>query len=58
MIVLDSDRLSVLLDPRDAKHPGLLARLEAAEDPLGIPILCVEEQLRAWLAQIRGSGSV
>jgi tRNA(fMet)-specific endonuclease VapC len=53
MIVIDSDHLSVLLDPRDAKHLGLLARLESADDELGIPIVCVEEQLRAWLAQIR-----
>jgi tRNA(fMet)-specific endonuclease VapC len=53
MILLDSDHLSVLLDLRDAKRPTLVARLEAAGDDIGIPLPCVEEQLRGWLAEIR-----
>ncbi len=53
MILLDTDHLSVLLDPRHAKHAALLDRLASADEPTAIPIIAVEEQLRGWLAQIR-----
>src|SRR3954465_11743765 len=53
MIVLDTDHFSVLTDARHALHASLTSRLEAANDPLAIPIVSVEEQLRAWLAQVR-----
>lgn len=52
MIVLDTDHLSVLLDERDARHAPLRSRLRNAGELLAIPIVGVEEQLRAWLAKI------
>lgn len=52
MILVDSDHLSILLDPREARRPRLLERLQAATEVCAIPIIVVEEQLRAWLAQI------
>lgn len=52
MILLDTDHLSVLLDGRHSRHSSLLARLEAVNDALAIPVVSVEEQLRAWLAQV------
>ena len=55
MILLDTDHLSVLLDPRHARQSKLLAKLESARQDIAIPIIAVEEQLRAWLAQIRRS---
>src|SRR5436309_7759765 len=54
MILLDTDHVSVLLEERDRRHPPLRARLRAAGDSLSIPILSIEEQLRAWLAKIHG----
>lgn len=53
MILLDTDHFSVLTDSRHAKHSQLVARLVDAEDAVLIPVICVEEQMRAWLAQIR-----
>jgi tRNA(fMet)-specific endonuclease VapC len=53
MILLDTDHISVLLDPRHALRDSLMSRLAQAGDELGIPIICVEEQLRGWLAQVR-----
>jgi tRNA(fMet)-specific endonuclease VapC len=52
MILLDTDHLSVLLDERDAGHMPLHARLTAAGDSPVIPIVCIEEQLRGWLAKL------
>jgi predicted nucleic acid-binding protein len=52
MILLDTDHLSVLTDPRQALRTALLDRLQASEDDVAIPVPAVEEQLRAWLAQI------
>lgn len=52
MILLDSDRLSVLLEERDFRNPQFKARLQATTDDLAIPIICIEEQLRGWLAKI------
>jgi len=55
MILLDTDHVSVLLDERDARHSPLIERLRDAGDSLAIPIVGIEEQLRAWLAQIQRS---
>ena len=55
MILLDTDHLSVLLDPRHASQRVLLEKLRVATDPVAIPIVAVEEQLRGWLAQIHRS---
>lgn len=57
MILLDTDHLSVLLDPRQRAQPILLAKLESSDQHIAIPIVAVEEQVRAWLAQIRRSRS-
>jgi len=53
MILLDTDHFTVLTDARDRLHAGLIARLESTDQPLAIPVVSVEEQLRAWLAQVR-----
>jgi tRNA(fMet)-specific endonuclease VapC len=52
MILLDSDHLSVLLDPRDSRCLPLRARLQTADDIPAIPIVAIEEQLRGWLSKI------
>jgi tRNA(fMet)-specific endonuclease VapC len=53
MILLDTDHFSVTVDARHALHQSLAARLEASGEPLSLPIVSVEEQLRAWLAHVR-----
>ena len=57
MILLDTDHLSVLLDPRHSRQRELFTKLESAHRNVAIPIIAVEEQLRAWLAQVRRSAS-
>lgn len=52
MILLDTDHFSVLTDARHARHARLAARLLAIDEPVAIPVIAVEEQLRAWLAQV------
>ncbi len=52
MILLDTDHLSVLTDPRQTLRIQLMDRLQASGDVVAIPVPAVEEQLRAWLAQI------
>lgn len=52
MILLDTDHFSVLVDHRHARHAALIAKLDSADDMIAIPVVSVEEQLRAWLAQI------
>ena len=53
MILLDTDHFTVLTDARHALHEQLSDRLQAAGESLAIPVVSVEEQLRAWLAQVR-----
>jgi tRNA(fMet)-specific endonuclease VapC len=53
MILLDTDHFSVLTDSRHSLHDSLMTRLAASDGNLAIPIVSVEEQLRAWLAQVR-----
>ena len=53
MILLDTDHFSVLTDSRHSSHARLQERLRALVDSVAIPVVSVEEQLRAWLAQIR-----
>ncbi|MCE9553343.1 MAG: type II toxin-antitoxin system VapC family toxin [Planctomycetes bacterium] len=52
MILLDTDHFSVLTDSRHRQHAQLLDKLERVSDDVLIPVVSVEEQLRAWLAQI------
>jgi tRNA(fMet)-specific endonuclease VapC len=58
MILLDTDHFSVLTDARDARHSQLAMRLSDVDEPVAIPVVAVEEQLRAWLAQIHRVGDV
>lgn len=53
MILLDTDHFSVIVDARHALHHSLTTRLRASGEQLSLPIISVEEQLRAWLAQVR-----
>ena len=52
MILLDTDHFSVLTDGRHTLHAQLVSRLTGLDEPVTIPVIAVEEQLRAWLAQI------
>lgn len=52
MILLDTDHLSVLTDPRQGMRVQLLDRLHSSGEEVAIPVPAVEEQLRAWLAQV------
>lgn len=52
MILLDTDRLSVLTDRRATGNAALVQRLELANEALAIPIVAVEEQCKGWLAKI------
>ena len=58
MILLDTDHFSVVADARHVRHPKLVARLSRIDDTIGIPVIAVEEQLRAWLAQIHRAKTV
>lgn len=55
MILIDSDHLSVLVDDRDSRHRELAQRISAVNEPVAVPIVCIEEFLRGWLAQIHRS---
>ncbi len=52
MIVLDTDHLSILVNERASLHLELFARLRDANEPLRVPVVCVEEQCKGWLAKI------
>jgi len=57
MILLDTDHFSVLVDGRHSLHEQLVKRLDDDADDVGLPVVSVEEQLRAWLAQIHRTRS-
>jgi tRNA(fMet)-specific endonuclease VapC len=52
MILLDTDHMSVLTDHRHPLREKLLTRLGATTETPFACIVTVEEQLRAWLAEI------
>jgi tRNA(fMet)-specific endonuclease VapC len=52
MILLDSDHVSILVDPRQAPREKPMSRLDEAGDEAALPVVVVEEQLRGWLAAI------
>lgn len=52
MILLDSDHVSVLVDQRQSLRNVLLARLDVADDKLGLPVAVLEEHMRGWMAAI------
>jgi tRNA(fMet)-specific endonuclease VapC len=58
MIFLDTDHLSILANRTAAGHAALARRLQAANDPVAIPIICAEEQCQGWLAKIHRTRDV
>lgn len=52
MILLDTDHLSIVTNPRAAGHRHLFERLDNAHEPLAVPVISVEEQCKGWLAKI------
>lgn len=53
MILLDTDHLSVLQIPSSDRRTRLVSRMTLASDEdFGTAIVCVEEQMRGWLAAI------
>ena len=52
MILLDSDHVSILVDPRQSLRQKLRERLDHATDSVCLPVVVVEEQLRGWLAAV------
>ena len=55
MILLDTDHFSILTDVKHALNAQLATRLKAHNEPIGLPVVAVEEQLRAWLKQVRNA---
>jgi tRNA(fMet)-specific endonuclease VapC len=53
MILLDTDHFSVVVDARHARHAPLVDRLQHETDAVALPVVSMEEQMRAWLAQVR-----
>jgi tRNA(fMet)-specific endonuclease VapC len=53
MILLDSDHLTVHAFAEGAAYESLSARIRDSTDEFGTTIVCLEEQLRGWLAAIR-----
>ena len=58
MIFLDTDHLSILTNRAAAGHAALLSRLDNSTDSPAVPIVCVEEQCKGWLAKIHGTREV
>jgi tRNA(fMet)-specific endonuclease VapC len=53
MTLFDTDHASVLVDRGHSLHATLVGRVEQAVDQrFALPIVCVEEQCRGWLALI------
>jgi tRNA(fMet)-specific endonuclease VapC len=52
MILLDTDHLSIVLTRRFTGHENLVERLRGNGGAIAIPVICVEEQCKGWLAQI------
>jgi tRNA(fMet)-specific endonuclease VapC len=53
MILMDSDHLSVLADPRQTKGTKLTHRLRSSGEAVALPVVSLEEHFRGWLALIR-----
>ena len=58
MILLDTDHLSVVVNRHGAGHAILMARLDNAHEALSVPVICVEEQCKGWLAKIHRTRDV
>lgn len=57
MILLDTDHLTVHAFPESRAYGALSAKIRNASDEFGTTIVCLEEQLRGWLAAIVGAGA-
>ena len=55
MIFLDTDHFSIATQRHYANHSQLTERLRQATDPVFLPIIAVEEQLRGWLGRIHAA---
>ena len=53
MILLDTDHMSVHAFPADRRFASLSARIRQSTDEFATTIVCLEEQLRGWLAAIK-----
>lgn len=53
MILLDTDHLTVHALPGGASYETLSHRITSSQEEFGTTIVCVEEQLRGWLAAVR-----
>jgi tRNA(fMet)-specific endonuclease VapC len=58
MTILDADHLSVHAFPNHAQFANLAQKIRNSDDEFGTTIVCIEEQLRGWLAAIRGKPNV
>lgn len=52
-LVLDTAHLTVCAFPESDKYQSLSARIRQAHEQFATPIVCLEEQLRGWLAAIK-----
>jgi tRNA(fMet)-specific endonuclease VapC len=58
MILLDTDHLTAVVDLLHSAHGGLIGRLTASDEIQAVPIVCVEEQCKGWLAKIHRTREV
>lgn len=52
MIFLDTDHFTIAANNSYSQHVSLVTRLKAVEEPVCLPVVVIEEQLRGWLAKI------
>ena len=58
MILLDSDHLSIVINRQSSARSALATRLRSADDFVAVPVICVEEQCKGWLARIHRAREV
>lgn len=58
MILFDSDHVSVLKYPGTLRARNLLARMALAPEPVLVPVVAAEEQMKGWLASINKEKSI
>jgi len=55
---LDTDHLTVWSFPHSESYQSLSAKLRSSHEEIGTTIVCLEEQLRGWLAAVKGKQDV